>query len=101
MKGLLLAMATGQVNTDYQAQNMHRPVQLRPAVRFTQVSQYQGRHLVGEKYLLHNAGTEPITLTEQEFDRDDAAVTGVAIEQHTVAPGASTTVYVMRRGSAP
>lgn len=101
MKALLLAMATGQVHTDYQVQDMRRPVQLRPTVRFTQVSQYQGQHLIGEKYLLHNAGTEPITLTEQEFDRDDAAVTGVAIEQHTVAPGASTTVYVMRRGSAP
>lgn len=101
MKALLLAMATGQVHTDYQAQDMHRPIQLRPAVRFTQVSQYQGRHLIGEKYLLHNAGTESITLTEQAFDRDDAAVIGVAIEQHSVAPGASTTVYVMRRGSAP
>ncbi|MCZ4314773.1 type-F conjugative transfer system secretin TraK [Comamonadaceae bacterium G21597-S1] len=101
MKALLLAMTTGQAITDYQAQDMHRPVQLRPDVRLTQVSQYQGRHLIGEKYLLHNAGTEPITLTEQEFDRDDAAVTGVAIEQHTVAPGASTTVYVMRRGGTP
>jgi len=101
MKALLLAMAADQGTSDYQVQELHRAVQLRPNVRFTQVREYQGRHLIGEKYLLHNAGSEPLTLTEQEFARDDGLVAGVAIEQRTVRPNESTAVYVMRRGSAP
>ena len=101
MKALLLAMATDQASADYQIEEMHRPVQLRAALRLTQIRQYQGRQLVGEKYLLHNAGTEPVELSEQEFDRDDGVITGVAIEHHRLGPDESTTVYVIRRGSAP
>ena len=101
MKALLLAMATDQASADYQIEEMHRPVQLRAALRLTQIRQYQGRQLVGEKYLLHNAGTEPVELSEQEFDRDDGVITGVAIEHHRLGPGEATTVYVIRRGSAP
>lgn len=101
MKALLLAMATDQASADYQIEEMHRPVQLRAALRLTQIRQYQGRQLVGEKYLLHNAGTEPVELSEQEFDRDDGVITAVAIEHHRLGPDEATTVYVIRRGSAP
>lgn len=102
MKSLLLAMATDQTsNADYQVHEIYRPVQLRASLRLTQVRQYQGRHLIGEKYSLHNAGIEPVDLSEQEFDRDEGAVSGVAIEHHTLAPGTSTSVYVIRRGEAP
>jgi conjugal transfer pilus assembly protein TraK len=41
--------------------------------RFSLVRQYEGRGLVGEKYLLQNVSDAPMVLAEQEFDRDSKA----------------------------
>ena len=37
-------------------------------------------------------------LAEQEFDRETGDVLGVAIENHNLRPGESTSVYVIRQG---
>jgi conjugal transfer pilus assembly protein TraK len=50
---------------------------------------YEGRGLVGEKYLLQNVSQDVMVLAEQEFDRPDSPsggqVLAVAVE-HRPAP---------------
>lgn len=101
MKALLVAMVSDRVPTDIRVEETHRSVQLWAEARFSQVRQYEGRGLLGEKYLLQNVSQEVMVLAEQEFDRESGHVAGVAIEQHQLRPGESTGVYVIRRGSAP
>lgn len=98
MKALLVAMASDRVPADVQVEEVHRTIQLWTEVRFSLVRQYEGRGLIGEKFLLQNVGTEPMVVAEQEFDRDGGEVAGIAIEHHNLRPGESTSVYVIRRG---
>ena len=98
MKALLVAMASDRVPADVQVEEVHRAIQLWTEVRFSLVRQYEGRGLIGEKFLLQNVGIEPMVVAEQEFDRDGGEVTGIAIEHHNLRPGESTSVYVIRRG---
>lgn len=101
MKALLVAMASDRVPADIRVEETHRPIQLWAEARLSQVRQYEGRGLLGEKYLLQNVGQDVMVLAEQEFDRDSGNITGIAIEQHNLRPGESTSVYVIRRGDAP
>ncbi|WP_407277674.1 type-F conjugative transfer system secretin TraK [Aromatoleum evansii] len=98
MKALLVAMASDRVPADIQVEEAHRTIQLWTEVRFSLVRQYEGRGLIGEKFVLQNVGTEPMVVAEQEFDRDGADVAGIAIEHHNLRPSESTSVYVIRRG---
>lgn len=104
MKALLAAMASDRVPPDIRVEEAHRTIQLWTEARFSLVRQYEGRGLIGEKYLLQNVSAAPMVLAEQEFDRDDTplsgTVTGIAIEHHNLRPGESTSVYVIRRGEA-
>ena len=101
MKALLVAMASDRVPPDIQFEEAHRTVQLWTEARFSLVRHYEGRGLVGEKYLLENISNALMVLTEQEFDRERGNVVGIAIERHNLRPGESTSVYVIRRGVAP
>lgn len=101
MKALLVAMASDRVPADIRVEETSRSVQLWVEARFSQVRQYEGRGLLGEKYLLQNVSQDVMVLAEQEFDREGGNVAGIAIEQHNLRPGESTSVYVIRRGGAP
>lgn len=101
MKALLVAMASDRVPPDIQFEEARRTIQLWTEARFSLVRQYEGRGLVGEKYLLENVSSAPMVLAEQEFDRESGNVAGIAIERHNLRPGESTSVYVIRRGVAP
>ena len=101
MKALLVAMASDRVPPDIQFEEAHRTVQLWTEARFSLVRHYEGRGLVGEKYLLENISSALMVLAEQEFDRENGNVAGIAIERHNLRPGESTSVYVIRRGVAP
>ncbi|GAO20674.1 MULTISPECIES: type-F conjugative transfer system secretin TraK [Comamonadaceae] len=102
MKALLVAMASDRVPPDVRVEERSRPVQLWAEARLTLLRQYEGRGLTGEKYLLQNVSAAPMVLAEQEFDRPDSRAggetVGVAIEHHSLRPGESTSVYVIRRG---
>ncbi len=100
-KALLVAMASDRVPADFQVEEVNRSVQLWAEAQFSQVRQYEGRGLVGEKYLLQNVSKDVMVLAEQEFDREGGNVAGIAIEHHNLRPGESTSVYVIRRGVAP
>lgn len=97
MKGLLVAMASDRVPADIRVEEVRQPLQLWTEAAFSLVRKYEGRGLLGEKYLLHNVGGQPMVLAEQEFDRDSGDVVGIAIENHNLRPSESTSVYVIRR----
>ena len=101
MKALLVAMASDRVPADIRVEEISQSVQLWVEARFSQVRQYAGRGLLGEKYLLQNVSQDVMVLAEQEFDREGGKVAGIAIEQHNLRPGESTSVYVIRREDTP
>ena len=101
MKALLIAMASDRVPPDIQVEETHRTVSLWTEAQFSLLRRYEGRGLVGEKYLLRNIGNAVMVLAEPEFDREGDNVAGISIEQHNLRPGESTSVYVIRCGEAP
>jgi len=102
MKAMLVAMASDRVPPDLRVDELNTPVQLWAEARFALMRRYEGRGLTGEKYLLQNVSAAVMVLAEQEFDRPDSKaggqVLGVAVENHQLRPGESTSVYVIRRG---
>ena len=101
MKALLVAMASDRVPPDIRVEETRGTLPLWNEARFSRVRQYEGRGLVGEKYLLQNISDAPMVLAEQEFDRAQGSVVGIAVEHHNLRPGESTSVYVIRRGEMP
>ena len=83
MKALLVAMATDRVPPDVRVEETHRSVPLWIEARFSLVRQYEGRGLIGEKYLLQNVSNAPMVLAEPEFDREAGAVAGVSIDGYS------------------
>jgi conjugal transfer pilus assembly protein TraK len=100
MKALLVAMASDRIPADLRVEEVNRPVLLWVEAGFFLMRRYEGRGLLGEKYLLRNTSAALMVLAEQEFDRDGAQVMGVAIENHNLQPGESTTVFVIRQENA-
>ncbi|MDP1692103.1 MAG: type-F conjugative transfer system secretin TraK [Burkholderiaceae bacterium] len=98
LKAMLVAMASDRVPTDVRVEEVDRPIQLWVEARFALTRMYEGRGLIGERYLLTNISSQNMVLAEQEFDRDTGAVLAVSIENHNLRPGDSTTVFVIRQG---
>ncbi|HCY63216.1 MAG TPA: conjugal transfer pilus assembly protein TraK [Oxalobacteraceae bacterium] len=98
MKALLVAMVSERSATDVRMEEVNRPVQLWNEANFTLVRLFEARGLVGEKYMLTNISGQTMVLAEQEFDRADGSVLGVAIDNLNLRPGESTGVYVIRLG---
>lgn len=99
MKALLVAMASDRAAADMLVTEVNRPIPLWNEAKFSLTRTVEGRGLIGEKYLLTNVSNQTMVLTEQEFDRADGGVVGVAIENLNLRPGESTSVYVIRLGS--
>jgi conjugal transfer pilus assembly protein TraK len=99
LKALLMAMATDRVSIDIRVEEVNRPIQLWTEAKFNLMRSYEGRGLIGEKYQLTNISDQPMVLAEQEFDREDGQVVAIAIENHNLRSGESTSVYVIRLGS--
>ncbi len=99
LKAMLVAMASGRVPTDVRVEEVNRPIRLWVEARFALTRVYEGRGLIGERYLLTNISSQNMVLAEQEFDREAGAVLAVSIENHNLRPGDSTTVFVIRQGA--
>jgi len=96
LKAMLVAMASDQVPAEVRVEEVNRPLQLWAEARFALIRTYEGRGFVGETYRLTNVSAAPMTLAEQEFDRDGGDVLAVAIEHHNLRPGETTQVFVIR-----
>jgi conjugal transfer pilus assembly protein TraK len=99
MKALLVTMASDRLSPDIRVEEVNRPIQLWTEAKFSLMRTYEARQLVGEKYLLTNVSNQVMVLAEQEFDRPEGGVIGVAIENLNLRPGDSTSIYVIRSGS--
>ena len=99
LKSMLVAVAADQAPSDIRVEEVKRPIQLWAEANFTLVRIYEGRGLIGERYILTNISNQIMVLTEQEFDREAGGVLGVSIENHNLRPGESTTVIVLRQGA--
>jgi conjugal transfer pilus assembly protein TraK len=101
VKAMLFAMAGDEVPSEVRVEEVNQPVGLWTEARFTLVRAFEGRDLAGERYLLTNVSQEPMVLAEEEFDREGGDVVAVSIENPNLAPGESTSVFVIRDGSKP
>lgn len=99
LKGMLVAMSSERAPADIRVEEVNRPIQLWQEAKFALVRLYEGRGLVGERYVLTNVSNQDMVLAEQEFDRERGNVLAISIENHNLRPGESTTVYVIRQGS--
>jgi conjugal transfer pilus assembly protein TraK len=99
LKALLSAMASDQVPGDMRVEEVHAPKDLWNEARLTLMRVYEGRGLIGEKYLLTNVSDVQMVLAEQEFDRQDGNVAAIAIDNLNLRPGDSTNLYVIRMGN--
>ncbi|MCK6431586.1 MAG: type-F conjugative transfer system secretin TraK [Aquabacterium sp.] len=97
IKALMAVMATDKPGPDVRTRDLRQPVALWNEARMTLVRTYETRGLVGERYQLTNTSGETMVLAEQEFDRDDAQVVAVSIENLNLRPGETTVVLVIRR----
>jgi conjugal transfer pilus assembly protein TraK len=98
IKAMLLAMESDRVPADIRVEEVDRPVQLWVEAKFSLMRLYEGRGFIGERYLITNISNADMVLAEQEFDRDGASVLAVAIDNHNLRPGDSTSVFVIRQG---
>ena len=99
LKGMLVAMSSERAPADIRVEEVNRPIQLWQEAKFALVRQYEGRGLIGERYLLTNVSSQDMVLAEQEFDRERGNVLAISIENHNLRPGEITTVYVIRQGT--
>lgn len=94
VKALLLVMAGANPDSPVPVQGVNADVPLWEGTRLVFKRRYLDDALVGEVYDLTNVGTTDMQLAEQELYRQ--GVVAVAIAEHTLPVGASTTIYVVR-----
>lgn len=95
IKAMMLSMA----DSTYQEagltpKRLHQEVPLWKEASLVLVSLYRDGDLIGEHYRLTNVSSADMLLVEQELYR--RGVRAVSIEHHTLAPGDSTDVYIVR-----
>jgi conjugal transfer pilus assembly protein TraK len=90
----LTAMANDAPSPDTRVEDAALEVRLWQGTRFTLLRRYEAPGLVGERYLLTNLGEVALALESRWFDKD--SVLGVAVENATLEPQASTNVFVLR-----
>lgn len=98
LKAMLLIMTGTRSADEVTVEELGQTMRLWREARFELVRQYNGLGMVGEEYRLTNTSNGQMVLAEQEFDREQDGVLGVAIERMTLQPREQTAVYVIRSG---
>lgn len=94
VKAMMAAMAANRVPSDVEIREPAQGVALWTEAQFTLQRQFFARSIVGEHYLLTNVSASEMVLAEPQLYKE--GVRGVAIEWHTLQPGESTNVYIVR-----
>jgi conjugal transfer pilus assembly protein TraK len=96
IKNHMLLMADGSASDHHGIEviAVDKEVPLWKEGQLRMVSKYKGDDFVGEKYHLTNVSPSPMRLVEQELYRP--GVRAISIEFHTLAPGESTPIYILR-----
>ena len=98
IKNLLLMMAGDALPDDMEVREPVRDLALWPGARLTLQRQWVGSSVVGEKYLLMNAGAAALELAERDLFK--RGVMALSIEQASLRPGESTQLFVIRERRA-
>jgi conjugal transfer pilus assembly protein TraK len=98
VKGMVVALAGGEVVPDLELREIGREIALWREARFFLERSYLGRRVVGDRYRLTNISTAPMRVAEPELFKP--GVLGVAVEQLELGPGESTAVYIVREREA-
>lgn len=94
IKALILAMSDPSSPTRLQSVQVNQAIPLWKEGTLTFLERFADNDFIGEVYRLTNATASELTLVEQELSRPD--VIAISIAQQTLAPGASTAIYVVR-----
>lgn len=95
IKDLVLVMAEEQgPDPAVEKVDVNKEVPLWQEARLTLVAKYLDADNVGEKYRLTNVSSTDLLLVEQELFR--RGVRAVSIKHHTLTPGDSTDIYIVR-----
>lgn len=94
IKNMVLAMASDAQPSGVEIREVKEEIPLWKESRLVLQRLYLAASIVGEKYLLANTGTSPMTMAEQELFRK--GVMSVSIENMNLAPGETTNIFVVR-----
>lgn len=94
VKRLALIALTGKLTEDLEYSQPGEEVALWANTRFTLDQSWQDEATSVDQYRLTNLGRDDMRMAEQEFFRPD--VIAVGIEKHTLKPGESTRVIIVR-----
>jgi hypothetical protein len=90
-------MARGAVPEGYVPSSEAREIPLWTEARLVRIGRYAGDR-IGEVFELTNVSGAEMRLDEREFAGLATHIQAVAIQAHTLAPGQSTRVYLVREG---
>jgi conjugal transfer pilus assembly protein TraK len=94
IKKLLLSIATETPQDGVRVNSERQEISLWAEAKFTQELQFVANDAVAESFVLKNVSASPMVLSEREFYK--RGVHAVAIEQHTLAAGESTKIFIAR-----
>lgn len=98
IKDLVLGMADPSVAGSFDIRMVNKEVPLWKEGSLNYVAKVPHGDMVGEKYRLKNTSPTPMLTVEQELYRK--GVLAVSIESHTLAPGDSTDIFIVREAAA-
>lgn len=94
IKDLILVMADPALSEAVETVPVNKEVPLWKEGRLVLLAKYLDTDMVGEKYRLTNVSPSDMLLVEQELYR--RGVLAVSVEYHTLTPGDSTDIYIVR-----
>ncbi len=94
IKDLMLGMTDEPFQDKTNTTSINKVVPLWKESHLVLLTRYSAQELIGEKYQLTNISPSAMTLVEQEFYRP--GVQAIAVEYHTLNPGDSTPVFIVR-----
>ncbi|AXA91337.1 type-F conjugative transfer system secretin TraK [Massilia sp. YMA4] len=101
IKTFMRAMVGDRTPDDVRSESVNLVLPLWQEASLRMVNKYQGRNLIGERYVLTNTSETTLSLAEQEFDRTGSEVLAIAIANHNLRPYESTAVYIVRSEVQP
>jgi len=100
LKELMREMVRGAVPEGYEPESISKTIPLWKETRLTLINRYRGRDYLGEVYQLSNVSKQVVRVEEREFGVLAGNIRAVSIERHTLQPGETTAIYLIR-GALP
>lgn len=100
LKELMREMVRGAVPEGYEPESISKTIPLWKETRLTLINRYRGRDYLGEVYQLSNVSKQVVRVEEREFGALAGNIRAVSIGRHTLQPGETTAIYLIR-GALP